>query len=89
MVSVVPAGTAWAEVASESTDWDRVVAGIQQEIDAAIVPVEAPVETATVVRDGDDVSAIVILLIGGGALLTGAVAGFGGGRVVGRRQLAR
>lgn len=92
MLSVVPAGAASAmpvidppqHVVSSSTDWDRVVAGIQREIDAAVIPVE----TAPVVSGGDDVSVIIVLLIGGGALLTGAVAGFGGGRVVARRQLA-
>jgi hypothetical protein len=73
-ISAVPAGTASAMPIIDPPQ--RVVSS-------------APTQTAPVAPDGDDVGLISVLLIGGGALLTGAAAGFGCGRVVVRRQLVR
>jgi hypothetical protein len=73
-ISAVPAGTASAMPIIDPPQ--RVVSS-------------APTQTAPLAPDGDDVGVIAVLIIGGGALLTGAAAGFGCGRVVVRRQFAR
>jgi hypothetical protein len=73
-ISAVPAGTASAKPIFDPPQ--RVVSS-------------APTQTAPVAPDGNDVGLISVLLICGGALMTGAAAGFGSGRVVVRRQLVR